>query len=66
MQSNLRTNPISEMLSVSQKKTYEIPQVRNWGNIETITQVGDTVPGTDLYPNGFFGGSVCTPALGCE
>ena len=59
MQSNPRTTLMSETLSVSEKKAYEMPQMRHWGNIETITQVGKTVPGTDTLPTGFeFGGSV--------
>ena len=59
MQSNLRTSSVSKTLSVSEKKAYEMPQMRHWGNIETITQVGKTVPGTDTLPTGFeFGGSV--------
>jgi hypothetical protein len=61
MQSNPRTTSISETPSVSQKKAYEMPQMRNWGNIEKITQVGLTTPGTDTLPSGFdddFGGSV--------
>ena len=64
MSSLPQIDPKAELSSQSQEKpTYEMPQLRRWGSVEVITQVGNTTPGEDTYPLGFFGGSVYPSGL---
>ncbi|HEX7001073.1 MAG TPA: lasso RiPP family leader peptide-containing protein [Trueperaceae bacterium] len=30
------------------KKAYEAPQLKRWGDVATLTKVGQTHPGTDI------------------
>ncbi len=63
MQSLSEISSKSDVPSQSSKKTYEMPQLHHWGNIEVLTQVGRTTVGTDVWPAGqeFPPGSVNPP-----
>ena len=52
---------------VAERREYRAPELRQWGSVADITQVGQSTPGDDTLPGdakGKDGGSVYPDGLG--
>ena len=42
---------MNRIVHTSNKKRYQVPQLKEWGTVAKLTQVGQTTAGNDVLPS---------------